>query len=100
MNKVFFRKVMSVLAVILAISLVLPLCQCRKKATVEELIAAAESGNAAAQNKLGSMYCYGEGVPTDYREAVKWYRKSADQGNEYAKNALEPKPRDTLKIRR
>ncbi|GHV06701.1 hypothetical protein FACS189416_7410 [Bacteroidia bacterium] len=88
MDKTFFRKVMSVLTVILAISLVLPLCQCRKKATVEELIAAAESGNAAAQNKLGSMYYYGEGVPTDYHEAVRWYRKSAEQGNDEAQNNM------------
>ena len=28
------------------------------------------------------MYKEGEGVPQDYKEAVKWYRKAADQGSE------------------
>jgi TPR repeat protein len=27
------------------------------------------------------MYRYGQGVPKDYEEAAKWYRKSAKQGN-------------------
>ena len=26
------------------------------------------------------MYGYGEGVPEDYREALKWYRMAAEQG--------------------
>jgi uncharacterized protein len=33
------------------------------------------------------MYEYGRGVPRDYVEALRWYRKSAEQGNakgEYA----------------
>ena len=42
----------------------------------------AEKGDAEAQNNLGVMYDYGEGVPKDYAEAVKWYRKAAVQ--EYA----------------
>ena len=29
------------------------------------------------------MCCFGQGVPLDYTEAVRWYRKAADQG--YAK---------------
>ena len=35
-------------------------------------------------------YCYedGEGLPQDLAEAVKWYRKSAVQGNAYAKAKL------------
>ncbi len=36
-----------------------------------------------AQFSLGVMYENGEGVPQDYKEAVKWYRKAAEQG--YAK---------------
>ena len=34
-----------------------------------------------AQNRIGIMYSYGKGVPQDYAEAVRWYRKAADQGN-------------------
>jgi len=33
-----------------------------------------------AQNNLGFMYQYGKGVPQDDAEAVKWYRKAAEQG--------------------
>ena len=43
----------------------------------------AEQGDAEAQFKLGSSYFKGKGVPTDFAEAVRWYRKSAEQG--YAK---------------
>ena len=33
-----------------------------------------------AQNSLGYMYSQGKGVPQDYKEAAKWYRKAAEQG--------------------
>ena len=36
--------------------------------------------NARAQFNLGVMYANGDGVPKDAAEAVKWYRKAADQG--------------------
>ena len=42
----------------------------------------AEQGDAEAQLRLGWMYYEGEGVPQDFVEAVKWYRKAAKQ--EYA----------------
>ena len=32
------------------------------------------------QYNLGVMYDNGQGVPQDYKEAVKWYRLSAEQG--------------------
>jgi len=34
-----------------------------------------------AQNKLGTMYRDGQGVTQDYQEAIKWFRKSAEQRN-------------------
>ena len=34
------------------------------------------------------MYDKGQGVPQDYAEAVKWYRKAADQGNAPAQSNL------------
>jgi len=37
----------------------------------------AEQGIAQSQNNLGWMYHKGQGVPQDYKEAIKWYRKSA-----------------------
>jgi hypothetical protein len=45
-------------------------------------------GDADAQCKLGKMYENGRGVAQDYAEAVKWYRKSAEQGNDFAKRKL------------
>ena len=39
---------------------------------------AAEQGDAEAQNRLGVCYEYGKGVPQDYQEAVKWYRKAVE----------------------
>jgi len=34
-----------------------------------------------AQGNLGLMYAKGQGVPQDYKEAFKWYRKAAQQGD-------------------
>jgi TPR repeat protein len=34
------------------------------------------------------MYSHGQGVPQNYAEAVKWYRKGADQGNAHAQTFL------------
>lgn len=39
----------------------------------------AAQGNAEAQHNLGLMYESGRGVTQDYREAVRWYRLSAEQ---------------------
>jgi len=52
---------------------------------VSNTIAYANKGNAAAQNNLGSMYQYGDGVSLDYKESIKWYKKSAEQGLPMAK---------------
>ncbi len=41
----------------------------------------AEQGNAEAQFNLGGMYRQGRGVPQDDAEAMKWYRKAAEQGD-------------------
>ena len=48
----------------------------------------AEQGNASAQFNLGNMYNNGEGVTQDYKQAVKWYRKSAEQGDDSAQHNL------------
>jgi TPR repeat protein len=44
----------------------------------------AEKGDAEAQRYLGLMYLFGKGVPQDHAEALKWFRKAADQGNAVA----------------
>ena len=48
----------------------------------------AETGDPRAQNSLGFMYASGKGTPQDYAEAVKWYRKAADQGIAEAQYAV------------
>ena len=49
----------------------------------------AEAGDAKAQYDLGECYDWGKGVTYDEQEAVKWYTKAAEQGDEKAKKALE-----------
>ena len=48
----------------------------------------AEEGDATAQFFLGFMYDEGKGVPQDYAEAARWYRKAAEQGNKAAQHNL------------
>jgi hypothetical protein len=40
----------------------------------------AEQGIAPAQNNLGSMFDNGLGVPQNDKNALKWYRLTAEQG--------------------
>jgi TPR repeat protein len=40
----------------------------------------AEQGDTKAQFSLGWMYFTGQIVPQDVREAMRWYRKAAEQG--------------------
>ena len=48
----------------------------------------ANAGDTNAQFKLGFMYANGQDVPKDDIEAVRWYRRAADQGFADAKNNL------------
>ena len=52
-----------------------------------ELVKKAEAGDALAQCDLGLCYRVGNGVIKDEKEALKWYTKAAEQGDEYAKYA-------------
>jgi TPR repeat protein len=58
----------------------------------------AETGDAAAQFRLGSMYHHGKGVPQDDAEAVKWYHKAAVQGNTDAQNNLDQMKAEGIKV--
>jgi TPR repeat protein len=44
----------------------------------------AEQGNADAQDSLGAMYEWGQGLPQDKAEAAKWYAKAAEGYREAA----------------
>ncbi len=48
----------------------------------------AEQGISHAQNVLGEIYMYGEGIPQDYDEAVKWFRLAAEQHHRRARFML------------
>ena len=50
---------------------------------------AAEMGHANAQHSLALCYLTGKGVAKDDVEAVKWFRKAAQQGYEPAIDALK-----------
>ena len=45
-----------------------------------ELLEKARTGDMRAQFELGEMYETGDGAPPDYKEAVRWYNASAEQG--------------------
>ena len=55
---------------------------------IAELRVEAEQGNAFAQFILGNAYDKGEGVAQDRREAVRWFRKAAEQGDANAQYSL------------
>jgi TPR repeat protein len=48
----------------------------------------ADRGDPKAQNKLGTIYQHGWGVPQDYSDAVSWFRQAADRGDADAQNNL------------
>jgi len=56
--------------------------------SLKETYQKAEAGDADAQFNLGLMYDIGEGVPQDYKEAIKWYSRAAEQGSDRAQHNL------------
>src|SRR5271154_4501108 len=48
----------------------------------------ADLGDASAEYKLGALYVFGDGVPQDYAEGVRWWRKAAEQGDVDAQFSL------------
>jgi putative methionine-R-sulfoxide reductase with GAF domain len=48
----------------------------------------AQIGDAAAQYSLGVHYAVGDQVSQDYREAMDWFRQSAEQGNVRARGKM------------
>ena len=58
------------------------------KIRAEKIKKAAEAGDAEAQVELGGIYVEGKVVKRDFKEAVKWFKKSADQGYFYGQYNL------------
>jgi TPR repeat protein len=44
----------------------------------------AERGDVKAQLLVAHMYSWGQGVPADRKEALRWYRRAAEQGDAVA----------------
>ena len=61
---------------------------CAIAADLNVLIAKANTGDADAQYKLGTMYSNGDGVERDPDQAFAWFQKAAHQGNTRAMYAL------------
>jgi TPR repeat protein len=51
------------------------------KAEFDQILPDAQAGNASAQNRIGEMYEFGQGVDRDTDMAFDWYQKAAEQGN-------------------
>ena len=49
---------------------------------------AAYQGIDAAQNELGVLHLYGQGVLQDYALSFRWFKLAADQGNASAQSNL------------
>jgi len=69
-----------VLALTLAIVASPAMAQLSQDATVSILQKLAEQGDMKDQAALGEMYYTGEGLPQNYIEAARWYRRAAEQG--------------------
>lgn len=61
----------------------------RYKEAIRGLLPFAQEGDSLAQTNLGIMYVNGSGVAKDDVEAVAWYRKASEQGNELAQSRLK-----------
>ena len=59
-----------------------------KKQAARLIKRAAEGGNGEAQYLMGMLYLNAIGVEHDYENAVEWFRKGAESGNEDAANNL------------
>jgi hypothetical protein len=62
--------------------------EAKRKSSFEDFKDKAETGDAKAQYNLGRCYANSLGVARDMAEAVKWYRKAAEQNNAQAQVAL------------
>lgn len=57
-------------------------------ATLNEWRPLAKQGDPTAQHHLGWLYIIGRGVPQDFEEAVRWFRKAEEQGDRDAQTNL------------
>jgi len=68
------------LKLLLLATLGLSLVTAQADESIADLIDMAKKGDADAQFQLGDRYLFGEGIPKDNVEAVKWFRLAAEKG--------------------
>lgn len=51
------------------------------KSLFDEALVKSMTGDKGAQCRLGDFFRYGFGIEPDYHEAMKWYRRAAEQGD-------------------
>lgn len=56
--------------------------------TSDELIKLAEQGDPDAQNRVGEMYHFAEGVAQNFQEAMKWYLRASENCHPVAPNHI------------
>ena len=81
------KPIVAAVAVLVAISSSV-LARAQTPAEVAEVRAMAEQGVAEYQRVLALMYATGDRVPQSQVEAVRWYRRAADQGDALAQNNM------------
>ncbi len=81
MNKFF--SILGVVAIIGLTPTAVSAQQTLEEATdsIKNVLALAKKGDAAAQNEVGGWYYRGRHVKQNYKEALQWWAKSAEQGN-------------------
>ena len=75
--------------IMLILTLLLPSVSLASK--FDETMSLAIQGHPDSQTKLGLMYSKGDGIPKNDVEAVKWFRKAAEQGDGPAQGFLSIK---------
>ena len=57
--------------------------------TFKKYLSKAKKGDIDSQYELASMYQFGRDTSIDLKEAIKWYKKAADQGHPSALSMLK-----------
>jgi len=72
---------MNTIRVILSLCLILLVgCASNQKIDISALESKASQGDSIAQNDLGSMYQFGDGVTKNYPKAIEYYQQASGQG--------------------
>lgn len=83
MSNQSLEKKMKKLFISLLVTLFLPFTSCAapvNSSPIEQLLDSAKGGDAYSQLLLGYKYYNGQDVTQDFKKALQWYQKAAEQG--------------------